>query len=263
MWNQWDVRWNILLSLFRVSCVPLKAPPSTPRVCLCICLSLPACVYVCLAFSCLLVSFCVFSDGSRLSVCLFLSVYVLGGASVPYLYSHVCLFVSLCVSLPVCSFTDLRTSICLCILCVCLFVYKYSHLNITSTLKKKLDTVSFLMVQSVFPLWLMIRRTSPLTNYLSDYGLAVNHVPVRGWTRRLVVRLFLSAALGACTSMVASSLAVKRRGNLNYLILLRWVMNLFVTQLLTNTQNYGQQTEVFTPFSLGGRTNKRRMRNVH
>lgn len=40
-------------------------------------------------------------------------------------------------------------------------------------------------------------------------------------------------------------------------------MNLFVTQLLTNTQNYGQQTEVFTPFSLGGRTNKRRMRNVH
>lgn len=40
-------------------------------------------------------------------------------------------------------------------------------------------------------------------------------------------------------------------------------MNLFVAQLLTNTQNYGQQTEVFTPFSLVGRTNKRRMRNVH
>lgn len=131
--------------------------------------SLPACVYVCLTFSCLLVSFCVFSDGSRLSVCLFLSVYVLGGASVPYLYSHVCLFVSLCVSLPVCSFTDLRTSICLCILCVCLFVYKYSRLNITSTLKKKLDTVSFLMVQSVFSP--MVNDKTNLTPHKRPFGL--------------------------------------------------------------------------------------------
>ena len=110
-----------------------------------------------------------FSDGSRLSVCLFLSVYVLGGASVPYLYSHVCLFVSLCVSLPVCSFTDLRTSICLCILCVCLFVYKYSHLNITSTLKKKLDTVSFLMVQSVFSP--MVNDKTNLTPHKLPFGL--------------------------------------------------------------------------------------------
>ena len=167
-------------------------------------------------------------------------------------------------------------------LSTCLFVHRPSHVHLSMHLvclsirvqilapkyyqylkKKNLILCPFWWYKVFFPLWLMIRRTSPLTNYLSDYGLAVNHVPVRGWTRRLVVRLFLSAALGACTSMVASSLAVKRRGNLNYLILLRWVMNLFVTQLLTNTQNYGQQTEVFTPFSLGGRTNKRRMRNVH
>lgn len=205
----------------------------------------------------LAVYWCRFVCFLTVAVCpsVFFCLFVLGGASVPYFYSHVCLLVSLCVSLPVCSFTDLRTSICLCILCVCLFVYKYSHLNITSTLKKNLILCPFWWYKVFFSLWLMIRRTSPLTNYLSDYGLAVNHVPVRGWTRRLVVLLFLSAALGACTSMVASSLAVKRQGNLNYLILLRWVMNLFVTQLLTNTQNYGQQTEVFTPF-FPGRTHK-------
>lgn len=141
--------------------------------------SLPACVYVWLTFSCLLVSFVCFLTVA-VCPCLFLSIYVLGGASVPYLYSHVYLFVSLCVSLPVCSFTDLRTSICLCILCVCLFVYKYSHLNITSTLKKNLILCPFCWYKVFFSLWLIIRRTSPLTNYLSDYGLAVNHVPVRG-----------------------------------------------------------------------------------
>ena len=96
----------------------------------------------------LAVYWCCFVCFLTVAVCpsVFFYLFVLGGASVPYFYSHVCLLVSLCVSLPVCSFTDLRTSICLCILCVCLFVYKYSHLNITSTLKKKLDTVSFLMV---------------------------------------------------------------------------------------------------------------------
>ena len=141
--------------------------------------SLPACVYVCLSFSCLLVLFCVFSDGSRLSVCLFLSVCVRRCVCALLLLARLSACLSMCLS-------------------TCLFVHRPSHVHLSmhlvclsirvqilapkyyQYLKKKLDTVSFLMVQSVFPLWLMIRRTSPLTNYLSDYGLAVNHVPVRG-----------------------------------------------------------------------------------